>query len=257
MPGKKIFIRDRAANAIRACALCLSLVAPLQAWPAETLPVPPCGTDTPVPSPSTDPKSPEVDVWTNVDWTPSPCLSWGAGRYRFVSVITGPSDAVNADDLLRRLGAISATTGLQYFSVTENTWLVLVENATALAGVDDRAGRPDFTPREMRTGAPLYFREKDNRLSQPTDYRMRVLKATEDEIIAETTNLTPIESFGLTLFPPSSLHFGYVARRLPARGWILYLVSAADAAASALVVLGRDSYLNRATALYGHVARSR
>jgi len=85
---------------------------------------------------------------------------------------------------------------------------------------------------------------------------MRVLKATSDEVIVESTNMTPIEGFGLTLLPPESLHLAYLFRRSGVGQWTLYLLSAADSRASRMVGLGKDSYLNRAVAIFGHVAQA-
>jgi hypothetical protein len=69
-----------------------------------------------------------------------------------------------ADGLLARFGAISASAGIQYWSVTEGGWRTLITHATALDGPDVTHPRADFTLAEMRSGHNLYF-------AQPTTAR--------------------------------------------------------------------------------------
>jgi len=195
-----------------------------------------------------------VAVWVHLDWDPPSCLSLKAGQYRFVAAVAGPVPAADDAELLARVGAISKTIGTRYWSTTEQAWRVLIEDASALAGADG-GRRQDFTLAEMRSGQPLYFAEKDNRTPQPTTYRMQVVKAAADELVVESTNVTPVEAFGMTLLPPESLRFAYLARRKSAREWNLYLLSAADGNASRLVGLGKESYVNRARAIFSHIAQ--
>jgi len=58
------------------------------------------------------------------------------------------------------------------------------------------------------------------------------------------------------VLPPESLHLAYLFRRSGVGQWTLYLLSAADSRASRMVGLGKDSYLNRAVAIFGHVAQA-
>jgi hypothetical protein len=217
-------------------------------------PVPPCDAK-PVPAYADDRASPQVEIWGDLEWRPPACVGWAPGKFRFVVALAGALDATTGDDILARLGAISSTKGLQYWSVTENGWRVLIEDATALSGPGAGAiARPDFSPAEMKDGAPHYFRERDNRSSRPIDYRMRVLQSLPGRVVAETSNVDPIKSFGVTLFPPGSLRTMYFAQRQPSGRWSLYLLSGASDDASRLVAVGKDSYVNRAMAAFRHVS---
>jgi len=142
-----------------------------------------------------------------------------------VIAAAGRVDASGDVELRRRLGAISTMKGLRYWSVSEGGMRELVKDAAALSGAEG-GRRDDFAPGDIRAGAVLYFLEEDNRSSEPVTYRMRVLEATPDRIVAETENVTPIKAF-VTLFPPGAFRAAYFMTRVDARTWSLYAVSAA------------------------------
>jgi hypothetical protein len=169
-----------------------------------------------------------------------------------VIAAAGRIDDAGDEELRRRLGAISAMKGLRYWSVTENGIRVLIKDAAALSGPEG-GKRDDFTAADIRAGAVLHFVEEDNRSSEPVTYRMRVLDATAERIVVDTENVTPIKSF-VTLFPPGAFRAAYLMTRIDARAWGLYAISAATDHASGMVSLGKESYANRARALFGYFA---
>lgn len=247
MTGREI----RLAHLRLATTLAIALLAP-GAVTASEQPVFPCGGDAVAALPA-PPSPPRVRAWTNLEWHPPACIRWSPGSYRFVAIIDGPLRVADSSELLARLGAISTTEGMRYWSESEGKWRVLVQQATALAGPDG-AARPDFTRDEMQVGATLYFRDKDNRATHPVTYRMHVLKATDDEVIVESTNVSPIVALGFTVIPPTAFRLAHVARRGPGNQWTLHLVSAADARASWMIAFGKESYVNRAMAVFVHVS---
>lgn len=235
--------------------LALVLLAISTAAFASPAPVLPCGSEAPVPAPAALLSQPQAEIWTALDWRPPACIPWRPDKFRFVAAVSGLVEAASTDDLLTRLGAISATAGLRYWSVSEQGWRVLIEAAFAVKSESSASARPDFSLADMRSGAALHFREKDNRTSEAVTYRMRVLKASPDEIVVESVNMTAINSFGVTLMPVGSLRLAYLARRITSNQWSLYLVSAADSKSSRLVSLGKESYLNRVRAIFGHIGK--
>jgi hypothetical protein len=194
-----------------------------------------------------------LQTWTDLQWRPPACLGWPEARYRFVIAIAGRIEAADDATLKRRIGAISTSRGLRYWSVSEGAWRVLIKDAAALAAAGG-ARREDFAGDEIRPGAVLHFVEEDNRSSTPVAYRMRVLEATRDRIAVETQNVTTIESLLVPLFPPGALRAAYFMSRLEGNTWGFYAISASTAEASAMVKLAKASYINRARALYGHFA---
>lgn len=233
--------------------LALLLLLASSAWAASPPPRVPCDGDASIPAASSTVAEPQVESWRNLQWRPPACLGWKTGKYRFIAAIAGPIRVADAGEFLERLGAISSTIGMRYWSESEDAWRVMIEDAIALSG-EDREPRADFTKDEMRAGAPLYFRDKDNRSSRPITYRMQVLKASEDEVVVESANLTPIEVLGFTILPPGSFRLAHVARRAPDGAWILYLISTADGRASRLIAVVNESFVNRARAVFAHVA---
>ena len=215
-------------------------------------PHPPCGNGDPIPAYGA-PGDPVIASWSKLEWAAPACLAWADPRYKFVIAVAGCVEAPDAAELRRRLGAVSASRGLQYWSVTESAWRVLIKDAAALAGADGPR-REDFAPTEVREGATLYFVEQDNRSDAPVTYAMHVLESKGDRIVVETENTTPIKALLVTLFPPGALRTAYLLTRIDSRTWGLYVVSAATERASGLVSIARSSYENRARALFAHFA---
>ncbi|HSW84756.1 MAG TPA: DUF6675 family protein [Usitatibacter sp.] len=225
----------------------------LHAWAAsDAQPMPPCDGAAPAPAFSPAGDDPAMETWSSIDWPAPACLGWSASHYRFVIAVAGRVDAAGGEELRRRLGAISAMKGLRYWSVTESATRVLIKDAAAVSG-SDGARRDDFTAADIRTGAVLHFVEEDNRSSEPVTYRMRILESTADRIVADTENVTPVKAF-VTLFPPGTFRAAYVMTRIDERTWGLYAISAATDKASGMVSLGKESYANRARALFGYFA---
>jgi hypothetical protein len=234
-------------------AAVLAAFVSLHAWGADDAqPQMPCDGAAAAPAYAPAGADPAMQTWSGIAWHAPSCLGWPASHYRFVIAVAGRFDAGTDEALRRRLGAISAMKGLRYWSVTEGGLRVLIKDAAALARADG-ARREDFTPAEIRAGAVLYFLEEDNRSSEPVTYRMRILEATAERIVADTENVTPIKAF-VTLFPPGTFRAAYVMTRVDARSWELYALSAATDRASGMVSMGKESYANRARALFGYFA---
>lgn len=233
----------------RALALLAALALSAHAY---AQPQPPCDGASAVPPPAPPGAGPAVRTWSDTAWTPPACLPWPEGRYRMVVAIAGTfRHDGDAAALLARLGAVSARKGLRYWSVTDQAWRVLVTDAAALAGPGG-ARRADFTAAEMKRGAELFYEESDNRSARPVIYRLRVLEAGAARLVIETENLSPVQAFLVTLFPPGSVRTAFFLERRAAGTWTAYGISATGAEASALASSAEASYVNRATAFYRH-----
>jgi len=242
----------RALAILALAGMALRAATAFAAAPEAAAPVPPCAVP-PVPAYAEEGRLPEPLAWRRLEWQPPDCLAGLPNRFRFVIALAGRIGKADSRELLARLGAISSSQGMRYFSVTENAWRVLIKDAAALGGADPSLRRADFTAAEVASGENLYFVEQDNRSSKPVVYRMRALRVTPSQIIVRTANVTPIESFMLTLFPPDTLFADYVFTRLEGGGWGLYVMSAATMEASGMVSLGTASYVNRAQAFFAHL----
>ncbi|HET9579570.1 MAG TPA: DUF6675 family protein [Usitatibacter sp.] len=234
-------------------AAAVVLLASTGAWAAgATVPLPPCGDGDPVPAYGKA-SDPAMESWSRLEWSALPCLAWSDSRYKFVIAIAGRIEAADATAVLGRLGAVSTSRGLLYWSVTESAWRVLIKDAAALSSAQG-GRREDFAPAELREGATLHFVEQDNRSDEPVTYAMHVLQSKPGRILVETENVTPIKALMTTPFPPGTLRTAYILTRIDPHTWGFYVISAATERASGLVSLARSSYENRARALFAHFA---
>lgn len=236
---------------VRLAAACVLLGSAAAYAAGASVPRPPCDGD-PVPAYG-EANDPAIETWSGLEWAAPACVAWSDSRYRFVIAIAGRIEAADAEAVLSRLGAVSTSRGLRYWSVTESAWRVLIKDAAALSSAQG-GRRDDFTPAEFREGAALHFVEQDNRSDEPVTYAMHVLESRPGRIVVETENLTPIKALLATLFPPGTLRTAYVATRIDAHTWGFYAISAATQQASGLVAFARRSYENRARALFAHFA---
>jgi len=244
---------NRALAILALAGVALRAAIGFAAAPEAAAPMPPCDA-LPVPAYADAGRVPEPLAWRRLEWQPPGCLAGWPSRFRFVIALAGRIGKADSHELLARLGAVSASRGVRYFSVTENAWRVLINDAAALGGADPSLRRADFTAHEVASGASLFFVEEDNRSSRPVVYRMRALRVTPSQIVVQTSNVTPIESFMVTFFPPETLLTAYIFTRLEGGEWGLYVMSAATFDASGMVSIGTASYVNRARALFGHFA---
>lgn len=140
-----------------------------------------------------------------------------AGRFR---------DPGSLSELAARIGAISSTKGLLYWSTTDGTWRELIANAFALRAPSKDARRPDFDADEILSGHPLYFAQADTRSTGLNLYSLTARRLGPDRLVVEVVNLTPIRFLLFTLFEPKTLLSVQFFERLPSGDWGYYSLSA-------------------------------
>lgn len=231
------------------CAPCLAA--------ADEGPQPPCSDLAPVPAYAAPGAAPSIRVWTSTDlgapWTPPACTGWTAKSDGVLVAVAGRfAYRGSADDLLKRFGAISALTGLRYWSVTEAGWRPLITHATALEEPDATRPRADFTAAEMRSTTDLYLAETDNRASGEVVYRMRVRSFEPNSFVVALENVSPVKRFYLTLFEPGALQAVHFLERKGTQAWAYYGLAWAGGSLPSRLALSEASYVNRALALYRH-----
>ena len=200
---------------------------------------------------------PAVQAWRGKaaqEWQPPACSGLNKGADILVAVAGTFKHDGEVDELLARIGAISAKVNVRYWSTTEKAWRPLVTEAFALSGPDPAQRRADFSPAQFAKGQPLHYVQVDNRSSGKNVYRDRVLTLGRDQFSITHENLTPLKMMVVTLFDAGDLQTSYfVARRAPGV-WTFYSLTRTRMA-SALVPVGADaSYINRAVAFYRLVA---
>lgn len=238
-------------------ALFVVCLLPITAW-GEGGPRPPCGGEPDPPYASAgDP--PRLQIWWPVSlpspWTPPSCLGWSPAPANFLVAAAGRFQTQNdADALLARFGAISESLNVRYWSASEARWKNLLETAAALDGPDLRRPRADFTAEEMKTGASLYFAQKDSRSSTEVIHRLRVQEFGANRIVLGIENVTSVWVYLFQIYVPGdlqSVHF--LTRRSPTE-WEYYSLSRARGGVSVFMPAYDAPYINRAVALFRHIA---
>ncbi|MGE3293781.1 MAG: DUF6675 family protein [Geminicoccaceae bacterium] len=224
----------------------------------QDVPRPPCA-GPPSPAYPEPDVQPVVRVWSGgepiADWTPPACIGWRpipsrvlvatAGRFRYRGA---------AEDVLARLGAVSTLTTVRYWSVSDGRWQDLVTDASALDGHDAAKRRPDFRVAEMKAGADLYFAQDDNRSSGEVVYRLQVREIAPDRLVVATENVGPVRYLLVPLAGPGDLQAIYFLDRSAPDLWDYYSLARTGMGASPFLAGHEASYVNRAVALFRHLA---
>ena len=106
----------------------------------------------------------------------------------------------------------------------------------------------------MVGGADLYFAQDDNRSTGEVDYRLRVREIDPDRLALETENVSTVRYLLIRLAGPGDPQSVYFLERRSADEWAYYSLARTGAGASSLTQGHEASYVNRAAALFRHVA---
>jgi hypothetical protein len=235
-----------------------SLPASAQQAPADpTGPQPPCARE-PIPPYPALADAASIQSWSKSefgrDWIPPACTGWT--ETGFTTLITASarfSHTSESSDLLRRVGAISALTGMKYWSVTHKRWQTLIVDSHALTDADPHHRRADFTPAEMTAGQVLYFEQADN-LSGKAVYRMHIVEASDNRIVFEVENVNTIRYFFIPVLHPGEVQSMYFLDRESVNLWQYYAIVRTKKTANGLIAGNQSSAINRAAAFYRHLS---
>jgi len=215
------------------------------------LPVVPCDTG-PEPNYPAVNAVPNAEVWLDAAWQAPACLGWPEAKAGvLVAFAARFRHAGSADDLLRRFGAVSRLAAVRYWSTTEMRWNPLFVKAQALEG---ETPRNDFTMDELRQGKLLRFAQRDNRLPITTVQGISVRLAQADRLQVEIRNAEPVELLFITVADAGDLRTMHLLARESGDTWTYYSITRVSAAAGILGGRNEKSWINRAAALYRHIA---
>ena len=161
---------------------------------AQSLPVCPSGTDNlPIPAYAASGDPPTVASWSDLDALPDDCHIALQAPARLTVALAGHFDYPGTvSDLAARLGAISESKGMRYWSVSDDGWRKLVSDAFALKIPNAKSARADFTSQEVLSGQTLYFAQKDTRSSGTNVLGMTVLDSSADNLVFKSYNESAI-----------------------------------------------------------------
>jgi hypothetical protein len=225
---------------------------------AQGGPQPPCGS-APSPAYGEPGGTPVVRVWAGdgpgAGWTPPACTGWRPLPFRALVAAAGRfrhRDPV--EELLARLGAVSTLTTVRYWSVADRRWRQLVTRPPPWTDpTPPRGGRTSASPR-CGAGPTSTFAQDDNRSTGEVVYRMRVREVGPDRLVVETENVGAVRYLVVPLAGPGDLQALHFLERLAPGEWGYYGLARTGAGASPLTGGREASYVNRAVALFRHLA---
>ena len=167
--------------------------------------------------------TPAIAVWANLTELPANCFASLDSSAPLTIALAGRFTHEGAiDDIAARLGDVTATIGLPYWSVTDDAWKPLVTSATALNSANAKDTRTNFAAAEVMGHNSLYFAQNDSRSWGLNVYRMRTLEATPDRLVFRTDNVSRIKLGPLTLFSPNTVSATHIITRLEGSTWAYY-----------------------------------
>lgn len=195
---------------------------------------------------------PAVAVWHDIELNGrQACLGRVRGPMKLAVVLASKFEGPTSfNDIAARIGAISASKDLLYWSTTEQRWRTLITESFALDDPNSGRRRPDFTVQDILSGRTLYFGQIDTRSTGLNVYSLSARSMAPGRLILEIINLTPIKFAFLTLFEPQTLRSVHIFDRLAGNVWGYYGISTVRSGA----VDGHEkSFINRASAIYRYL----
>jgi hypothetical protein len=268
--GKDPRQRARGARAaLLVWILALVLLSPNQPAAVDG-PEPPCAGAPPFPAYAEIDAVPNVQAWSGddlgrkSDWRPPPCTGWTMSDFTtLVALAARFHHHGGVDDLLARFGAISELTDVSYWSVSKTRWRDLVEEAYAVTGGASEGGdgskpRGDFSAAELRAAREVYLYQDDTGPAGGAIYRMRLLELEPTRLVVTFENVTAVKMLFMEVFAPGTLQSVYFLDLLASDEeiWGFYSLTRGTIAEIGGLLVPRQtaSYLNRAAAVYRHVA---
>lgn len=238
-----------------AFAVAVSLYAGLSAAAADE-PRLPCDGE-PFPAYTALDAPPAVRVWTESGfvWNPPRCSGWGKSEYALlVAVASRFSHSGGVDGLVGRIARVSRFTGILYWSVSTQSWRRLVLDAHATAAPDRAARRDDFAPDELAPGPLLHFWQEERSPAGEMVYRLRVLERTPTRLIVDIRNGNPVDPPLHPKIQAGAYRFLHIFDKEEAGVWRYYGLMGLRGQGASAIEWFRASYVNRAVAVYRHLA---
>jgi hypothetical protein len=213
----------------------------------------PCGGSDASPTYPMLDERPTAIIWRDLLWAPPLCLgTWTAGRAAVVVALAarfrhdGP-----VETLVSRFGAVSRLTQVKYWSVTEKKWQPLFSKAQALDGGQPRA---DFGLADLIVNRELRFEQRDNRLPVTTVQALTVRLRESGRLQVEVRNAEPVELVFVDVAKPGDMRTSHLLEREGVGIWRYYSITRVQSAPKLLGGSNDASWINRANALFRHVA---
>jgi len=197
-------------------------------------------------------KAPAVGIWKKLAQIPSEChISADSPVLLSVAIAGTFSYQGSVEDIAGRLGAVSQTQGLKYWSASDNKWRELVEEATALKSANKKSIRADFTANELLSGQTLYFAQNDTRSWGLNVFSMNKITSSADHLTVVSQNTKPVRIGLLKLFDKGDLQSVVFLRRANNTSWQYYSLAVIQDSA---LPAPEKSLVNRQAALFRYLS---
>ncbi len=251
--GHKLLDLILSPGRVAALAIAVALVPGIGVSKPQAAPICPSDGRAPSPAYSAAGQQPKVATWHNIGpLGATGCGDLLDGKTKLAIVLAGRFEfAGSTTDLAKRVGAVSLTKGLRYWSVTDRDWRVLLEDAYASRTADGKSRRRDFSAAEVLSGRKLYLAQDDTRSTGINAYSFRTIASGPDGFAFEMVNLTAIGIGPITFFPPGALKTLHFFSHEGGAIWTYYglsVVKRGNFAGQA------DSYINRNAAFFRFVS---
>ncbi len=157
------------------------------------------------------------------------------------------------EPLLARIGGISDSRRIRYWSVTRKRWRDLVDDAYALSSADPAARRQDFSADELVPGKVLHFVREPNSPIGAAVFQMVVLTRDEDRLTLKVENSSPIRLFRVAVLAPGEQELLVFLERESEGVWRFYSLTRTGEGIAWRARQRIPSYVNRAVAEYRHL----
>ena len=245
------------ADTTRAGFLVLACACLVSSSHAADGPRPPCGAPAIPPYPEVGAPA-TVRTWTVEDltdhWSAPECLGWAERDYGLLVTVTGRFDGVWQERvLLDRIGAVSRSMDVLYWSYSRKTWHGLFAEAFALMGPDRDLRRPDFNPEELRPGSDYFLWNKENSPASGTLLRMRFEEISGDRIVFSHANVNTSRLLFAWALSPGQYESVFFLDRQAADVWRYYSLTRFGSSSWHVTQRQTASLVNRLVALYRHL----
>ena len=198
-----------------------------------------------------------VRVWKREqipNWVPPHCLGWKPAKFDFLIYSVGRFNGV--DDIRtvsQRVIAFSKLKNIVYWSVTNNEWRFLFDDAATLSNSNTNLRRKDFTAKNVQSGAVFYYVQDENTILGPVIFRMTIRERSKNSLVFSSVNISPFRVAFLNAVEPGRFEQYYMIRRESADTW-LYFSLVRSKMNYTFLTPSRLSSFNRAAAYFHHVA---
>lgn len=181
---------------------------------------------------------------------PPACTSWYPREDTVLVAVAGRSAFKGSiDQIMTRLGAVSAQAAIRFWSVEDQAWKPMFEDVAALAAPDHDQRRADFTSAELVPKTPLYVLYDDTDLSAAV-YELTVVERSDRSATVRLRNIEPGRSMGITIIGEGCFELTITVAAEGDGVWTYYALNRSGPLLMQSLMPAEGTLINRAVALY-------